>query len=287
MTRRRILSYGAGLDSFALLLRAIEVDDLPDAVVFCDVAGSERATDPGEWPGTYRHLTEVVAPLCEAAGIELVEITSPVRDAPSLISWLEARQSVPVSGPTRICTRIAKTERFEQHVAARWPGESIEVWIGFEASELGRVAKDPNNGAGSLARTNRYPLVEWGWCRCRCEAYVRAVGAPVPRKSACVFCPYGSRADWQTFARELPEQFARIVRLEADKPRTKRGEKMAIKGFGKLRVDGTRALALLPEYVAAPGRPRPPPRCEICGATERASKATGCGWLDECREVAA
>jgi hypothetical protein len=57
----------------------------------------------------------------------------------------------------------------------------------------GRAAKDPN--AGVRARGAAGALIEWGLCRWRCEALVHAAGYPVPRKSACVFCPYATRGD--------------------------------------------------------------------------------------------
>jgi len=127
---------------------------------------------------------------------------------------------------------------------------------------------------------NRFPLIEWDLCRCRCEAIALESGYPVPRKSACTFCPYGSRCDWQTFAAEVPEDFAKVVKLEADKPLTvKNGEKIAIMGFGKKRVDGTRNIQLLDEWVTKPGKPRPPKPCAVCGAPVRATKATASDWL--------
>ena len=36
----------------------------------------------------------------------------------------------------------------------------------------------------------------------------------------------------------------------------------------------------LPEYIAKPYRPRKMP-CAVCGAPERATKATGCDWLPD------
>lgn len=75
----RVLSYGGGADSFAVLLRAIELGELPDAVVFVDVSNGSPTvdpTDPGEWPGTYKHIREIVIPLCEAHGIRFEWIDS-------------------------------------------------------------------------------------------------------------------------------------------------------------------------------------------------------------------
>jgi len=289
----RVLSYGGGLDSFAMLLGARDRGDLPDAVVFVDVgdgALDRDGVDPAEWPGTYRHIREVVVPLCLELGVEFVWINSqayPVRNARSLFSWLEARKQIPVVKPSaRICTTIAKVERFEAWAKDRFPTTDIEVWIGFDANETDRAEKDPNIGKANKKhqRRNRFPLMEWGLCRCRCEKMVREAGYPVPRKSACVFCPFGTRADWKTYARELPESFARTVALEANKPPTaKNGAKLSIKNFRSYkRPDGTKVYVdtPLPTYIAQAEQRTPPRPCTVCGASERATKATGCDYLE-------
>jgi len=282
---REVLSYGGGLDSFAMLLLTAIADGAPPEVcVFVDVSDG---TAPGEWPGTYRHMREVVMPLCAAHGIEFVWLDTesyPVRGASSLFAWMQARHQIPVAGPNRICTRIAKVERFERWMADRFPGEDVRVWIGFEAGEERRAAQDPNAGEEKGHRKNRFPLIEKGLCRCRCEALVRAAGYPVPRKSACVFCPYGSLTDWKTLARELPAVFAEVARLEVDKPPTRSGKKLSIMGYRSTKdadgnVTGYRAPPL-PLYVQ--GRPtgkRKP--CAVCGAEVRATKATACGYLED------
>ena len=286
----RVLSYGGGLDSFAMPLDGVERGERPDVCIFLDVSDGKA---PGEWPGTYRHLREVVQPLCAREGIEFVWLdtaTYPVRDAPSLFDWMLARDQIPVAGPNRICTRIAKVERFEAWMRDRFPATDVEVWIGFEAGEEDRAAKDPNAGTkrraapGEAQRLNRFPLIERGLCRCRCEDLVRRHALPLPRKSACTFCPYGSLSDWQAFARELPDDFARVADLEARKPPTKTGKKLSIMGYRTFRdaegqVTGYRAPPL-PTYIQ--GRPRGTRRpCKVCGRAERATKATGCDYLEE------
>lgn len=296
---KRVLSYGGGLDSFAMLLLAWDRDDLPDAVVFVDVGDGTRdveGRDPGEWPGTYRHMREVVIPLCERMGVEFVWLSSadyPVRDARSLFAWMWARTQIPVSGPNRICTTVAKVERFERWAADRYPGELVEVWIGFEAGEEARAEKDPNARPSKKRaglRQNRFPLIEARLCRCRCAELVRVHELPVPRKSACVYCPYASRSDWQTFARELPEAFAQVVELEARKPPTSNGAKLSIRNFRTVKhADGTKTYkpTMLPVYVAGKGRDAKPNPCGVCGAAERATKSTGCGYLEDGPEAGA
>lgn len=308
--RTRVLSLGGGLDSWVVLLEAVRRGEPPDVVVFADVTDPERL-DPGEWPSTYRHLDEVVRPFCAAHAIELVVLDTvryPVRDARSLFAWMWDRGQIPVAGPNRICTTVAKVERFERWMDDRFGGRAVEVWIGFEAGEEDRAAKDPNAGkprrarglrmagitknpfaavanglrwtrslafaATSARRHNRFPLIEWGICRCRAQQIAEQSGLPVPRKSACMGCPYGSRGDWQTLAVEQPDVLARFAELERRKPLTSNGRKLSIMGYDSRTQTGTP----LPVYVSRPYRPRPKP-CRVCGAAVRATKATGCGYL--------
>lgn len=303
--RPKVLSLGGGLDSWAMLLDAEARGELPDVVAFVDVGDpDDREEQPGEWDGTYRHVEEVVRPWCAARGIQYVEISARtgylVRDARSLFQWLWDRHQIPVAGPNRVCTRIAKVERFEAWLDATYPGQEVECWIGFDAAEMDRVEKDPNVGkprgpthlgklspfwrwTRSLAyamtharRVNRFPLIERGLCRCRCEALARTSGYPVPRKSACQMCPYASRGDWQRFSVERPARFAKVVEMEARKPPTvKNGRKLSIMAYSSKTQTGTP----LPVFVSRPYTAKIVP-CGVCGAKQRATKATACGYLE-------
>lgn len=288
----RVLSYGGGLDSFAMLLGAVERGIPLDVVAFCDVTDPD-GQDPGEWPGTYQHIREVVVPFCDAHGIAFEWIDTvryPVRDARSLYDWLRARKQIPVAGPARICTTIAKVERFERWMNDRFPGQEVEVWIGFEKGEEKRAASDPNAGTGRApkpgesVRRNRFPLMEWDLCRCRGEAMVRAAGFPVPRKSACMICPYASKGDWQALARDLPNRFAQVAQLEADKPPTKKGKKLSIMGYRTLKDAAGVAVGYkappLATFIQGTYRPKKQ-ACAVCGQGQRASKATGCDYMPE------
>ncbi len=303
----KILTYGGGLDSFTVLVKSIQLGEQPDIAIFCDVgdgSATRDGADPGEWPSTYRHIREVVMPLCAAHGIEFVWLDSasyPVREARSLFAWFAVRGQIPTASG-RTCTIHAKVERFERWAVDRFgAGAEIEVWVGFEAGEEDRAANDPNATSkprkGGIVRRNRFPLIEWGMCRCRCEAFVREAGYPVPRKSACTFCPFGSRGDWQTLARELPETFAQIAKLEVDKPLTGPGKKLSIMGFksykDERKVPKRTKLTILrdhegvaytrtpiTEFIKVAYAPGAEP-CEVCGAAQRATKATGCSYLSE------
>jgi len=323
--RPKVLSLGGGLDSWAMLLDAEIRGELPDVVAFVDVGDRDDANNIAEWESTYRHIEEVVQPWCAKRGIEFVEISARtgyairphLQNARSLFGYFWQTTTIPVAGNNRICTRIAKVERFEAWLDATYPGQEVEVWIGFDAAESKRVENDPNAGnprgpsygrdpakkaplreltiawrwtralawaMSHAGRVNRFPLMESGLCRCRCEALARQSGYPVPRKSACVFCVYASKKDWRALAAERPTVFAQIVELEERKPLTKENKrKLSIMAYSSRTQKGTP----LPMFIASRDRPGKPKPCPVCGAAQRATKATGCGYLDDGTEVAA
>ena len=317
----KVLSLGGGLDSWAMLLDAELRNELPDVCAFVDVGDpDDRLTHPGEWDSTYRHIEEVVKPWCAERSIQFVEISARTgymirpaqQNARSLFGWLWTMGQIPVAGPNRLCTRIAKVERFEAWLDATYAGQTVEVWIGFDAAEQGRVDNDPNAGKeraptglharggkkptelqvlhnawlwtralafamSTARRVNRFPLMERGLCRCRCEALARKSGYPVPRKSACKGCPYGSKGDWQRLAVQDPAAFGYLVQLELRKPPTKKnGRKLSIMAYDSTTQTGTP----LNVYVSRPYRAKVVP-CTVCGAAQRATKATGCDYLSD------
>jgi hypothetical protein len=49
-----------------------------------------------------------------------------------------------------------------------------------------------------------------------CVAWMNAHAYPTPPRSACVFCPYHSDAEWRRLKRDEPEEFAKAVQFERD-----------------------------------------------------------------------
>jgi hypothetical protein len=267
---------GGGVDSVAMLLVQIAAGELPELVIFADVTDPEKI-DPGEWPGTYSYLEEVVRPLCAAHGIEYEHLDtqrSPIRGMRSLYAYFRARRVMP-GRTSRLCTSAAKVERITDRLIERFPDRPVEVLIGFEAGEEARADRDPH-AAGVVGlggwRVNRFPLIERRLCRCRCVDLIVAAGLPVPRKSACVYCPFSSRGDFQTLERELPAQFALTAEMEEDCRTTKRGK---ILRYGYRHGDGTDPPLHL--WIASPYRSAVVP-CSVCGRP-RPSKSTGCDYF--------
>lgn len=272
-TRRKILSYGGGLDSFAMLIDAVQRGELPDLVIFADVADPERL-DPGEWPETYSHMERVAIPYCERHGIPwkwLGTDESPIRGERSLYRYLHDMEAM-VGRMSRMCTCAAKVERITRYIMAAFPGDLLEVWIGFEAGEEKRAAKDPHSAANAPAgvaavRVSRFPLIERRLCRCRCLQLVRNAGLEVPPGSACVFCPFSTRGDFQRLERQIPGDFVKVEALERHAKLTKKGHTIRFAGG----IDDPE----LGEWIDGAYRPRKL-KCTVCGSPNRVRKMVGC-----------
>lgn len=106
------------------------------------------------------------------------------------------------------CT-AATRKRNEAEAAARPaaadPEHTVAVF-GFNAGETGRADRARTYDAAQR-RTSTFPLLDWGWDREACEAYIELQVGERWEKSACVFCPFNSEASKQT-----PRGMARFAR---------------------------------------------------------------------------
>lgn len=278
----RILSYGGGVDSFAMLVWAIKTGHHPDEVVFADVGDVSRK-DPGEWPQTYSHITRVVIPLCEKHGIPFTWITTdmlPIRGRRSLFAYLTDMHTM-VGRMSRMCTSAAKVERVNRYVSHKYPKGQVEMWVGFEAGEESRARRDPHGKMGggkgkkpsknsfSARKVTRFPMIETGMCRCRAIELIRESGHELPPGSACMFCPFSTKGDFQKVEKRQPEAFVSIVDLERNAKRAKKSGK-------PIRFAGSKEeTPLLPEWIASPYKPRKL-KCDVCGNPNRPRKMVGC-----------
>ncbi len=87
------------------------------------------------------------------------------------------------------------------------------IAFGFNREEQTRIERTVRYD--SPARESFFPLVEWGWGREDCLAYLKAAFGIVWQKSACVECPFNAlKADALERQRRHPEQVADAMLLE-------------------------------------------------------------------------
>lgn len=103
--------------------------------------------------------------------------------------------------------RIKPGGRFQAH-------QSVVQYIGISLDEAGRAERILRNST-RRGWSVRFPLIEMNWTRKDCLAFLESrVPHTVPR-SACVFCPYRSDAEWAHLQQMDPEGFNRAVTIDA------------------------------------------------------------------------
>jgi hypothetical protein len=91
----------------------------------------------------------------------------------------------------------------------RAPDGLVTNWIGISLDEVHRMK--PNRERWTV---NRWPLIERRISRAGCLRWMEGNGYPRPPRSACVFCPYKSDAEWRE-TRNDPEQMLVVRKVEA------------------------------------------------------------------------
>jgi hypothetical protein len=106
--------------------------------------------------------------------------------------------------------KLAQIKRGQKEVTST-------TWIGISYDEMQRM---------KVSRVkwcqHRWPLIERKIRREDCLAWMQAHGYPKPPRSACVYCPFHSNAEWRRLRDEEPAEFARAVQFEQDLQQVKR-----------------------------------------------------------------
>jgi hypothetical protein len=199
----RVLSFGGGVNSTALLLRLVREGRAPDRVVFADT-GEEH-------PRTYAYLGRVRA-FCEERGIPFDVVRS---HHGRLVDYYTAARAVP-SIQRRDCTTKFKLDPIRRHLRALGY-RRVVMLLGIAWDEAHRVSRSPRAWI-----EHDYPLVEWRMDRAACEAEIAAAGWPSPGKSGCRGCPFAGRNGLLALLREDPDDFERWRRMDETARRANR-----------------------------------------------------------------
>lgn len=85
----------------------------------------------------------------------------------------------------------------------------VTSWIGISLDEMTRMkaAREP-------WIATRWPLIERRMTRRSCLEWLRSNGLPEPPRSACVYCPFKSNAEWRHLKTTDPDGFAAAVAFD-------------------------------------------------------------------------
>lgn len=213
----RVISYGGGTQSTALMIMAAErIIDFP-ILLYANVG--EKA----ENPETLAYFHDVAVPYCKAHGLDLRE----VRKRPSgkevdlfdtIMNQDSRSMTIPVylgSGQPfiRTCTADYKVKRIAyvvKHMGATVKEKAL-VALGISIDEYSRVRHSTIKW-----QEYAYPLIDRRMSRQDCIEFIGQAGLPVPPKSSCFFCPFHTNAYWRNLSHNRPDLFRKAISIEEE-----------------------------------------------------------------------
>ncbi|MFY2658636.1 phosphoadenosine phosphosulfate reductase [Achromobacter xylosoxidans] len=234
-----VVAYGVGIDSTAVLVGMQQRGERPDLILFADTGDEKQAT--------YDYLPVINAWL-RKVGFPEVTVVKNLRpksgDKSLSESCLRLGTLPALAYGMHQCSLVWKRDPQHKFIKAWQP--AIDAWaagmkvvtcIGYDAGPRDSCRQYKAEGKESPGFTNRFPLIEWGWDRERCEAEIAAAGLPVPVKSACFHCPASKKHEIVWLRRNEPEKYQRALDMEVGaKPyhdRRRAEGKRAAEGLGR------------------------------------------------------
>ena len=194
MKIHHVLSYGGGVNSVALMILLIQQNMPLDEVIFADTGG--------EIPETYAYI-DVTREYLRPHGVPFTVVAKRGSD---LCETAWRRQVIP-SAIWRWSTRDYKVNPILRHY--RTLGGHINQYLGIAWDEVIRMK---NSRVDYV--TNLHTLIDQRITRADCVNIIQEVGLPIPPKSSCYFCPFGTLDRWRTLFESHPDLYTKAMELE-------------------------------------------------------------------------
>lgn len=230
-----ILSLGAGVQSstLALMAAAGEVTPMPIAAIFADTQAEPASV--------YRWLDwlekKLPFPVVKVSMGSLTQDTLKIREKrDGTGKWSKSAIPAFIKNPDGSCGMIQRQCTTDYKVIPlkkaalrimQDSGKSCVVqWIGISLDEVHRMKESRDKRI-----ENRWPLIEAGMKRYQCLQWMELNGYPKPPRSACIYCPYHSDAEWMRLKTEEPEAFAAAVQFDEDYRKVKQVTSLKMQGL--------------------------------------------------------
>ena len=223
-----VLNLGAGVQSTTLYLMYLRGEIAPqiDFAIFADT---------GEEPAAiYRHLDWMRSlngpPIVTVSIGKLGDDLQHGRNSTgqrfaSIPAFTAAHEGRKAGIVRRQCTREYKIDPIERHIRGnilgmargqRVPaGTMVYQSYGISMDEAGRSIRIRDRLADRHWLTPVFPLLDRQMTRGDCYRWLQEFGVPHEvQKSACVFCPFKSNAEWRRLRDTDPEGWNRAVQID-------------------------------------------------------------------------
>lgn len=232
-SRFKVLAFGMGLDSCAILTRWLDEPDsrdfdLEQLIVLTAMTGNE-------YDSTRQLMEQHILPRMREQSVRFVQIARASQEGGYVVlddsrepqrmimrgPWalqdeLAGSGTVPQAAGGRLCSYRAKGEVLDWWLADHFPDRPYVHFTGYAAEEQSRA--DRADAAIKDLRIARYPLIEWGWSRERCDEMLLARYGVRFERSACGYCPFSATKrgvfDVMRRWREEPQVAATALTLE-------------------------------------------------------------------------
>lgn len=215
----KVVSYGGGVQSTALLVLAAQGKIDNKTFLFCNVG------DDSENPDTLQYVRQIATPFAADHGIAVIELQKVLRsgEPETIYGRITKEGSRSIEIPIRMSNGApgnrSCTADFKVKVVDRWlrehgaKKEHAQVALGISLDEFQRVK--PNMDPSTLAwKENVFPLIDLRMDRQDCMNVIQRAGLPVPPKSSCYFCPFHRMEVWQEMRQKQPDLFWKAAALE-------------------------------------------------------------------------
>ena len=226
--QHRVISYGAGTQSTAMLLMGLtgKLHSKPDFAIFADTGGEPK--EVYDYLALIKDYVKkefdfdiiIVKPKTNIIEDLLNPVTSKngntyIKNQPPL--FIKRNDDGNIYMIQRICTEKYKINPFHRyikkrlHIKSNNPEQSkmLELWMGISMDEMQRMKKSQD-----WYSILRYPLIEMEMVRNESIKLVERFGLPTPPRSACTFCPYHNDHEWKRIKKNFPDEFQKVVELE-------------------------------------------------------------------------
>lgn len=213
----QIISLGAGVQSSVLALMAARglITPMPKAAIFADTQDEPAAVYVWlEWLEK-----QLPFPVIRVTRGRLSDLSTRVivskktglnYTKPSIPAFTLYPDDRKPGKMQRHCSMDLKIELILREIKRlAGKGHSAIQWIGISTDEPERM-KDSRDSRIK----NRWPLIELEMSRQDCLAWAKKEGLPQPPRSACIFCPFHSDAEWLRIRSESEEEFQFAVQYE-------------------------------------------------------------------------
>ena len=206
--REIVFSFGAGLDSTALLIEFIKRGIRPDHIIFADTGG--------ERPDIYAHIERMQKWLKQYD----LKITIVKNNKETLEEDCIRRNTLPsLALGFHTCSQKYKIRPIAQYLRKHKITKIIKI-IGYDAMEFDRAARSlksiregKNTEEYNIDFKIWFPLIEYGLQRKDLEKIVKDSGF-CPAKSSCFYCPAMSRGEVFKLRDMYPELLERALKME-------------------------------------------------------------------------